>query len=561
MKKVCSRVFQELMPSRSKSLCKAAKRRRNKEQGAVRHWLGSIDKRGILLLPDAQFTPPYLLFQKYYRLQNIVPQDTFKAFLHKLYQPLPVTFRMTLQATQEFTIRGKELLKRVAAIHLAPMHAFQLNIDKHALRAARPGSVEFSIRSWLIEGTEVGYLVRQELASMLPPYLLQPSSSSRVIDLCASPGSKTTQAVDLMRRASLRLNDMNDIIPIHGLVVANDSDHVRSFTLAKRCSGLKEAAGSVLIPCHQAQRFPNISEINAKMSDGFTHIICDVPCSGDGTTRKHPEVFGRWEPRMALAHHSMQLSIAMRGAALLSIGGTMVYSTCSFNPIENEAVVHELICRCGGALVIENVRTHLKPLMNTSEGLLTWRVAGAALEPYADCASARAATSCLEYERNLFVQSMWPPKVEADGRRIGLNLCARLHPHESDTGGFFVALLRKVAPLPREAKPRDQVSWEASSRELDTTSSPLRREFLTALQPINRALISQLGLRHNASSQLFVKSESARTVFYVSPLALDVSRHNRLRIVRAGAAVFRRLRSREASWSQTPEGQFLGIQK
>ena len=48
--------------------------------------------------------------------------------------------------------------------------------------------------------------------------------------------------------------------------------------------------------------------------------------------------------------HRLQLHVAQRGAALLKVGGYMVYSTCSFNPVENEAVVAELIKRCGGAL-------------------------------------------------------------------------------------------------------------------------------------------------------------------------------------------------------------------
>jgi 16S rRNA C967 or C1407 C5-methylase (RsmB/RsmF family) len=71
----------------------------------------------------------------------------------------------------------------------------------------------------------------------------------------------------------------------------------------------------------------------------YDRIICDVPCSGDGTLRKNPNIWAEWTPEFAMGLHSLQLRIAQRGAALLKVGGYMVYSTCSFNPIENEAVV------------------------------------------------------------------------------------------------------------------------------------------------------------------------------------------------------------------------------
>ena len=82
---------------------------------------------------------------------------------------------------------------------------------------------------------------------------------------------------------------------------------------------------------------------------GYSLIVCDVPCTGDGTARKHPEVFSRWEPHLALRQHRLQLQIAMRAAAS-SPSEARCYSTCSLNPIENEAVVAALLRRCGGAL-------------------------------------------------------------------------------------------------------------------------------------------------------------------------------------------------------------------
>jgi multisite-specific tRNA:(cytosine-C5)-methyltransferase len=66
-------------------------------------------------------------------------------------------------------------------------------------------------------------------------------------------------------------------------------------------------------------------------------------CSGDGTLRKAPDLWKRWKPGLGNALHVLQLQVAERAMHLLRVGGTMVYSTCSLNPIEDEAVVAELI--------------------------------------------------------------------------------------------------------------------------------------------------------------------------------------------------------------------------
>ena len=77
----------------------------------------------------------------------------------------------------------------------------------------------------------------------------------------------------------------------------------------------------------------------------FDRILCDVPCSGDGTLRKNFTLWKNFNSHMGHALHPLQLEILERAFALLKKGGRLVYSTCTFNPIEDEAVVAAALSR------------------------------------------------------------------------------------------------------------------------------------------------------------------------------------------------------------------------
>ena len=82
----------------------------------------------------------------------------------------------------------------------------------------------------------------------------------------------------------------------------------------------------------------------------YDYIVCDEPCSGDGTIRKNPDIWAHWSPGAGNGIHRDQYDIAKRGLELLKIGGEFAYSTCSINPIENEAVIARLIQESKGNL-------------------------------------------------------------------------------------------------------------------------------------------------------------------------------------------------------------------
>ena len=88
----------------------------------------------------------------------------------------------------------------------------------------------------------------------------------------------------------------------------------------------------------------------------FDRIVADVPCGGDGTIRKFPHIWRLFRPRMSLELHLVQLQIAISSVLLLKPGGRMVYSTCSINPLEDEAVVSGLLRRFWGRLRLVDTR-------------------------------------------------------------------------------------------------------------------------------------------------------------------------------------------------------------
>ena len=118
--------------------------------------------------------------------------------------------------------------------------------------------------------------------------------------------------------------------------MANEVDVTRLGRLSKNVRFTSSPC--VVLTNHDGQNFPDFSIHNETVK--YDRIVCDVPCSGDGTIRKNPNIFGKkWSPIKGNQRHNLQYNIAERGMELLKVGGIMAYSSCSMNPIENEAVV------------------------------------------------------------------------------------------------------------------------------------------------------------------------------------------------------------------------------
>jgi tRNA (cytosine34-C5)-methyltransferase len=267
---------------------------------------------------------------------------------------------------------------------------------------------------------------------MIPPLLLDVRSHHAVLDLCAAPGSKTAQIVELMHADA-----GNSKLPT-GVVIANDREQKRCYLLIHQLQRLQSPAA--IVTRHDATNYPKmfISTDQGEQQLLFDRVLTDVPCSGDGTLRKNADLWPRWSPSLALAEHFVQGKILRRGLELLTVGGKLVYSTCSLNPLEDEAVVASVLSVCDGAVHIED-QTDKLPELKWTPGISHWRVM---LKDGQWCDTLEDVP---EKHRRCIRPSLFPPSNAAS---LGLEKCMRILPHQQDTGGFFVAVLVKTSHLP-----------------------------------------------------------------------------------------------------------------
>jgi len=290
------------------------------------------------------------------------------------------------------------------------------------------------LHEWLVQGNLYGSIVRQEAVSMVPPLFLDVQPHQVVLDMCAAPGSKTSQLLEALHTSSSDGGVPGALPP--GCVIANDADLARCNMLTHQ---LKRSASPALVVInHDAARLPAPRNVASGQQLRFDRVLADVPCTGDGTLRKAPDLWRKWHVHMGIGIHNLQVSIARRGAALLQTGGRMVYSTCSMNPLEDEAVVAALLRASEGALRLVDTTGQL-PELRRSPGMSTWLVM--------DKSGVRELDAGLVGSARTLARSMFPPSSE-EADAMHLYRCMRFLPHHGDTGGFFVAVIEKVSDWP-----------------------------------------------------------------------------------------------------------------
>jgi tRNA (cytosine34-C5)-methyltransferase len=377
------------------------KRKNRTDRSPQKRQVGDqTDQKEIL---DQRGQKPVVLenadFQNYYTIQNVWSAE----FADALKTPLPVSFRFT--GSRKYAHDLKEFMKtelfpilrdvEIDGVKITPPEpvgwypndlCWVFDCGRTTLRRS-PQVQKF--HRFLVSETEVGNISRQEVVSMIPVNLLDVKPGQYVLDTCASPGSKTAQLLEMIHPDDQGFPD--------GLIIANDAEQSRCYTLVHQAKRLHSPC--LLVTNHQAQDFPRIYLNNSGANIlQFDRILCDVPCSGDGTVRKNPTVWKRWNTSNGNGLHKLQRQILRRACEMLKVGGRLVYSTCSFNPVENEAVVASVLEEAQGAVELIDVSNDL-PGLNRVAGLQSWKVVDKSGKAFETFASANGA----------FVESMFPP--------------------------------------------------------------------------------------------------------------------------------------------------------
>lgn len=292
---------------------------------------------------------------------GIIPQ--FDLFRESLFRPIPQHLRVNrLKADAPAVVRRLEA-KGAQIVPSYPGEGSLYTVSG----LPNPGNLlEYFL----------GWIHPQALSSCLTSLALSPQEDACVLDMCAAPGGKAAHMADLMRNT--------------GMIVANElyPSRLRSLGHTLDRLGLLNA----VVTGYQAQEFP--------ARHRFDFILADVPCSGEGTFRMtDPHARYRTPPDPSYLP-LLQKKILVHGFDLLHPGGRILYATCTYNPEENEAVVHHLL---------RERHAEILPLgldCDTEPGITAWK----------------GETYDMRMER-----------------------AARFYPHRVDTVGFFMARIGKPA--------------------------------------------------------------------------------------------------------------------
>ena len=238
--------------------------------------------------------------------------------------------------TQMRALLGAEFDSFLAALDAPPALALRVN-------ALRPGAADAAAAycgdpvPWARDGYYLrpggrpgaslahacGAFYLQEASAMLSAAVLDAQPGERILDLCAAPGGKSGQIAAALRGRGVLVS--NEPVPSRARVLAENLERL----------GAANAVAVCAYPEHLAARW----------REWFDAVLVDAPCSGEGMFRREPAARAEWQPSAPAGCARRQAEILDRAAEMLRPGGRLVYSTCTFNRLENEGSVESFLDR------------------------------------------------------------------------------------------------------------------------------------------------------------------------------------------------------------------------
>ena len=271
------------------------------------------------------------------RLKNIVPEDKYKTVLEAMSLPKATCFRVnTLKSDLDETRLGLQELGIDVNEVAWYKGAYWIKHQHRALLLSSPLYLEQKI-----------YI--QNLSSMLPPLVLNPQRGERILDLTAAPGSKTLQLACLV-------NQEAEIAAV---------EFVKSRFFKLRDNLKSQGATSVRTFLKDGR------SVWKNRPEYFDRVLLDAPCSSEGRFHASvPESYAYWSSRKIKEMARKQRRLMYSAVQSLRPGGTLVYSTCSFAPEENEAIVAGILKRFPEALQLGSIKIDVDGL---ERGLPAWK--------------------------------------------------------------------------------------------------------------------------------------------------------------------------------------------
>ena len=252
-------------------------------------------------------------------------------------QPLPVRFsepeflveKWTLQFGAQATLELCQWNNRRAPIY-ARVNQLRTTVADFLHRYpgsfVLPGSVNFVGLPGPTAVAQDGGGYIQDPSTAIACEMLRPSPGESVLDACAAPGGKSAYLAEMMAN--------------QGLLVATDQDDLRLVRLRDNLGRL-DVTNVRPVRCDWLDK--NSIRAAGLAQESFDKILVDAPCTNTGVIRRRVDVRWRLRPGDFIRMSRRQLAILQAVAQLLKSGGSLVYSTCSQEPEENDAVIAEFL--------------------------------------------------------------------------------------------------------------------------------------------------------------------------------------------------------------------------